>query len=308
AIKNHFSSTLGSLPIKAVTQVDVIQWIRYMQNKDNGRGEPLSAKTIANQHGLLSAAMRRAHNAGEIEINPCDGVDLPEDDRTEEVMRFMTVQESYDVVMAMPPRYRPFMAFLRATGARFGEATALLGSDFKLDDQQPIVRIEKAYKLDGAGRYYVGRPKTKKSRRTVSLPPSLVEYIRPSVEKAGKRGLVFVTSYGGQIRHSTFHEFWKKGLDDLKYPEDERPRIHDMRHTHASIMLAGKMDIYELSRRLGHESIQTTVDRYSHLLPDAHFRAAQIAEEAFGELPSPPTDREITTGKDADVVDVVEIA
>ena len=307
AIKSHFSSTLGSLPVKAVKQVDVIEWIRYMQSKDNGRGEPMSAKTIANHHGLLSAAMRRAHNAGEIEINPCAGVDLPEDDRIEEVMRFMTVQESYDVVMSMPPRYRPFMAFLRGTGARFGEATALLGSDFNLDADQPIVRIEKAYKIDGSGRHYVGRPKTKKSRRTVSLPPSLVEYIRPSVQKAGKRGLVFVTSYGGQIRHSTFFEFWKAGLDSLGYSENERPRIHDMRHTHASIMLANGMDIYELSRRLGHESIQTTVDRYSHLLPDAHFRAAKIAEQSFGSLPAPPTDKEIKSGKD-EIVDVEVIA
>lgn len=310
AIENHFSSTLGKLPIKAVTQVDVIQWIRYMQNKDNGRGEPLSAKTIANQHGLLSAAMRRAHNAGEIDINPCAGVDLPEDDRTEEVMRFMTVQESYDVVMAHPPRYRPFMAFLRATGARFSEATALRGEDFNLEASPPVVRIEKAHKLGGEGQTpYVGKPKTKKSRRTVSLPPSLVEYIRPHVEQAGPKGIVFVTSYGGRVRHSTFFEFWKKSLDDLGYPADERPRIHDMRHTHASIMLANRMDIYELSRRLGHESIQTTVDRYSHLMPDAHFRAAQIAEEAFGPLPHAPSLSEVTASSpSADIVDVDEIA
>lgn len=313
AIKKHFSSTLGKLPLKAVTQDDVIRWIRYMQNKDNGRGAPLSAKTIANHHGLLSAAMKRAHDTGEIELNPCNGIDLPEDDRAEDIMRFMTVQESLDVVMAHPPRYRQFMATLRATGARFSEVTALLGKDFHLDAPQPYVRINKAHKAGGEGRAsYVGRPKTKKSRRTVSLPPSLVEYIRPAVEKAGPEDLVFVTSYGKRIRHSTFFEFWKKALDSLGYPEDERPRIHDMRHTHASIMLNEGMDIYDLSRRLGHESIQTTVDRYSHLMPDAHFRAAKIAEQAFGALPAPPTEKEIKSGKDevleveaadADVVD-----
>lgn len=308
AIKNHFSSTLGKIPLKAVTQADVIRWIKYMQQKPGKDTEFMRAKTIANQHGLLSAAMKRAHDTGEIELNPCLGIDLPEDDDDiVEIMRFMTVQESYNVVMALPPRYRQFMAFLRATGARFGEATALKGGDFKLDASPPVVRIEKAYKLNGKGEYYVGRPKTKKSRRTVSLPPSLVEYLRPLVEKAGKKGLVFVTSYGGFIRHSTFWEFWDKALTKLKYPEDERPRIHDMRHTHASIMLAQKMDIYELSRRLGHESIQTTVDRYSHLLPDAHFRAAAIAESAFGSLPAPPTDKEIESGTDAETEDIIDV-
>src|SRR5690625_7029360 len=88
--------------------------------------------------------MKRAHDNGKIEINPCAGIDLPKDDVTEEVMRFMTVQESYDVVMAQPPRYRQFMATLRATGARFSEVTALTGGDFHLDAEQPYVRIDKA--------------------------------------------------------------------------------------------------------------------------------------------------------------------
>src|SRR5699024_1592652 len=158
-------------------------------------------------------------------------------------MRFMTVQESYEVVMAQPPRYRAFMAFLRGTGVRFGEATALLRKDFHLDAEQPYVRVEKAYKRGADNSFYVGPPKTKKERRNISLPPSLVEFIRPTVERAGRNDLVFVTSYRGPIRHSTFHQFWSKSLDDLGYPSDERPRIHDMRHTHASIMLAGGMDI-----------------------------------------------------------------
>lgn len=287
AIDNHFSGTLGKLPMKAVKQKDVILWVKYMQGKTY-QGQPLSAKTIANHHGLLSAAMKRAHDTGQIALNPCSGIDLPRDESTEEVMRFMTVDESLRVVLAHPERYRTLMAFLRGTGARFGEATALTARDFQLDVEQPVVRIEKAWKRGGDNRFYVGPPKTKKSRRTVSLPPSLVEYIRPSVERAGPRDLVFTTTYGGPIRHSTFHEFWKSALDSMDYPKDERPRIHDMRHTHASIMLAGGMGIYELSRRLGHESIQTTVDRYSHLQPDAHFRAAGIAEKSFGALPAPP--------------------
>lgn len=207
-------------------------------------------------------------------------VQLPED-----VMRFLTVKDSLAVVEAHPIRYRALVAFLRATGARFGEATALTGGDFDLGAEQPMVRITKAWKRGADNRFYVGRPKTKKSRRSISLPPSLVEYIRPNVENAGARGLVFTTSYGGPICHSTFHEFWVGALDSLDYPADERPRIHDLRHTHASIMLAGGMGIYELSRRLGHQSVTTTVDRYSHLMPDAHFRAAEIAERAFGKLP-----------------------
>lgn len=282
AIKNYFSERLGKLPVAAVEHEDVVLWVKYMQTKTY-KGAPLSAKTIANHHGLLSASMETAVRLKRRGDNPCRGVRLPRDESIKEKMHFMTAAESLAVVQAHPNRYQPLMAFLRGTGARFGEATALLGSDFHLDVQQPTVRIEKAWKRDAHDRFYIGPPKTPKSRRTISLPPSLVAIVRPSVEAAGAQGLVFTTSYGGPIRHSSFYEFWAASLDKLKYPEGagNRPRIHDMRHTHASLMLGAGMSPFELSRRLGHESIQTTVDRYSHLVPDAQFRAAEMAEKAL---------------------------
>lgn len=282
AIKNYFSGRLGKLPVAAVEHEDVVLWVKEMQ-RNTYKGKPLSAKTIANHHGLLSASMETAIRLKRRGDNPCKGVQLPLDESIREKMHFMTAAESLAVVQAHPARYQPLMAFLRGTGARFGEATALLGGDFHLDIKQPEVRIEKAWKRDANDRFYVGPPKTKKSRRTISLPPSLVAFIRPAVEAAGADGLVFVTSYGGPIRHSSFYEFWEAALDKLEYPKGggNRPRIHDMRHTHASLMLGGGLSPFELSRRLGHESIQTTVDRYSHLVPDAHFRAAEMAERAL---------------------------
>lgn len=281
AIKNHFSERLGKLPVSAVEHEDIVLWIKYMQGKTY-KGEPLSAKTIANHHGLLSASMETAVKLKRRGDNPCKGVQLPRDESIKEKMYFMTAAESLAVVQAHPVRYQPLMAFLRGTGARFGEATALYGRDFHLDVEQPTVRIEKAWKRDGEGRFYIGPPKTKKSRRTVSLSPSLVTFVRPAVEAAGPSGLVFTTSYGGPIRHSSFYEFWEAALTSLGYgASGERPRIHDMRHTHASLMLGAGMSPFELSRRLGHESIQTTIDRYSHLVPDAQFRAAVMAEKAL---------------------------
>jgi integrase len=62
---------------------------------------------------------------------------------------------------------------------------------------------------------------------------------------------------------------------------ERRPRIHDIRHSHASMMIAGGMNLYELANRLGHESIITTTKTYGHLVPDAHFRAAAMVETAL---------------------------
>lgn len=290
AIRNYFGGRLGKLPVAAVEHEDVVLWIKHMQGQEY-KGKPLSAKTIANHHGLLSASMETAVRLKRRTDNPCRGIKLPKDESTEEKMYFMTAQASLEIVKAHPARYQAFVSCLRATGARFGEVTAFFADDFSLDGPTPSVRVERAWKRDENDRFYLGPPKTKKSRRTISLPPSLVRDIRPLVESAKPGQHVFRTTYDGPIRHSTFWEFWDTALTSLKqekddvkvprYPKDDRPRIHDMRHTHASLMLAGGMSIYELSRRLGHESIQTTIDRYSHLVPDAHFRAIDIAERAL---------------------------
>jgi integrase len=145
AIKNHFGGRLGKLPVAAVEHEDIVLWVKYMQGKTY-KDKPLSAKTIANHHGLLSASMETAVRLRLRGDNPCKGVQLPRDESIKEKMHFMTAAESLAVVQAHPARYQPLMAFLRGTGARFGEATALLGRDFQLDVQQPTVRIEKAWK------------------------------------------------------------------------------------------------------------------------------------------------------------------
>lgn len=286
AVRDHFAGQFGHMPIKAVRHEDIVTWIRYMEAKPNLRNKKktLSAKSISNHHGLLSATMKTAIRLGLRDDNPCGGIALPKDDATEEKMHFMTREESSAIINEMPERYRPLLKALLATGMRWGEATALYAKDFKLDASPPTVRIERAWKSDRAGNFYIGPPKTKKSRRTISLPASLVTEIREHVEAARKSGtFVFLDDDGLQIRQNRFYNYWKRGLTRLGYPavEGERPRIHDFRHTHASMMLSGGFEIFKLSRRLGHESIQTTVDRYSHLTPDAHFEGAAIAEKAF---------------------------
>lgn len=275
AVVNHFSGDLGKIPVPAVEHIDVIRWVQMMTSKG------LSAKTIANHHGLLSGAMTSAVRSRIRTDNPCDGVRLPKATHTSDTMHILTPASARQIIEAHPERYRLFAECLLVTGARFGEATAFFPEDFSLDAPAPIVRVDRAWKRDERDRFYLGPPKTRKSRRSVSLPPKFVEKVRPLIESAPPGEPVFKTSYGGPIRHSTFWQFWDEALVSLNYPKAGRPRIHDLRHTHASLMLAGGMNIYELSRRLGHESIQTTIDRYSHLIPDAHFRAAEIAQQAL---------------------------
>lgn len=280
----HFNDNFGNMPVAEVTYSDVADWVNLMSAKTHN-GKPLSAKTIANHHGLLAASMETAIRLGRRTSNPCQGIRLPKSTATVSPMYVMTGNESLRVINANPERYQDFLHFLRGSGSRFSEATALLGTDFTFRGSDCLVRIDKAWKLsgEGANNYYVGAPKTKKSRRTISLAPSLAEMLRDRAHEAGS-GLMFTSSYGNQIRHSSFFQFWTQALDGLGYHKGVgvRPRIHDLRHTHASMMLAAGLSMYELSRRLGHSSIQITVDIYSHLTEDAHSRGADAAARAFG--------------------------
>lgn len=290
-IANHFSEHLGPRKVAAVEYEDIVAWIKYMQ------GKGLGAKTIANQHGFLSATMTTAVRKRLRADNPCKGVKLPKSNATEEVMRFITQDEWRAIIKNMDPHFVPFFQLLIGTGLRFGEATALRASDFDLNGPTPTVQVIRAWKSDDQGGYYIGPPKTKKSKRTVSLAPSTVDAIRARVEAAGK-GYVFTLKRGGVMRsNSTFNRAWRPALlaagyepwESVKKPGN-MPRIHDTRHSHASWMLQAGMEIFALSRRLGHESITTTSDRYSHLMPQAHFTGAAVAARALEVLDLPTLD------------------
>lgn len=278
-VENHFKE-LGRRKVAEIKHPDIVRWIKGMQAKE-WRGEPTSAKTIANKHGLLSAAMTTAVRMGYRTDNPCKGVKLPKSTATDDKIRFIDKGQWSVIVSCMDAHFVPFFQLLVGTGLRFGEATALTAKDFKLDAPTPTVRVTKAWKEDGAGGYYIGPPKTRRSVRTVSLAPSTVDAVRGAVEAAGE-GYVFTLKQGGIMRSgSTHNRAWGPALEAAGIPKSERPRIHDVRHSHASWMIAAGMEIFALSRRLGHESITTTMDRYSHLLPDAHFVGANIAQKAL---------------------------
>lgn len=280
AVRNHFSDDFGYLKVGRVAHADVVRWIKYMQAKPGRGDKPMSAKTIANHHGFLSAAFNTAIRLGYRDDNPCKGVRLPKSQATKDHMVLIDRPLWAKLIAATPKHYKPFFQFMVGTGLRFGEATALTPADFDLDAPTPTVRVSKAWKEDESGGRYIGPPKTPRSRRTVSLAPSTVDAVRPLVAAAGD-GLVFTALGGGQLLSSNAHKVWGPVTVAAGISRAHRPTLHDLRHTHASWMIAAGMEIFALSRRLGHESITTTMDRYSHLLPDAHFVGASIAQKAL---------------------------
>lgn len=250
--------------------------IRLAVNELEGR---YSRKSLENQRGLLAGVLSRAVEKGYLAKNPVKGVRLPRGQESERVeMRILTPAEFVDVESRMPAHYRPLLRFMWGTGCRWGEAIALTVADVQL----PYVHIRRAKKWSPDGDRRTAAPKTKKSNRRILIPEELHPELARLTRGREPGDLVFTAHRGGEVLHRTFwSRYWIPAVKHLR----PRPRIHDLRHSHASHLLGRGIPIHVVQARLGHESIQTTVDTYSHLLPDAQAAAASAASLAFDQLP-----------------------
>lgn len=303
----HIAPVMGDLPIDAVQREMIADWV----NAQSEAG--VAAKTIKNRHGFLSAMFQDAvdDDRAPLTRNPCAKTNLPESEQQE--MVFLSADEFTAFLAYIPVRYQPIVYLLAATGLRWGEATALRAGDFDL--VRGNVRVSRAWKSSTAKGWYIGPPKTKKSKRTISMPADLVDVVRPLVESS--KEYVFTNAHGAPLRQSNFfNEVWEParrlanalppfemsklnktkkwvprtgGIWDRKPAEKamgKLPRVHDLRHSHASWLLEAGVGIDVVQRRLGHESIKTTVDLYGHISAERLFSAGEaIGDVLAGSMP-----------------------
>ena len=309
-MRESISAAIGDLPITMVTADHVAAWVNKQAQEPrvlkNGKtAGPYSAKTIKNRHGFLSAMFQHAQDRGVIPRNPCAGTRMPNTERQE--MTFLSPDEFTTLLEYIPERHKPLVQTLGATGMRWGEVTALRHSDFDLDAQ--TVRISRAWKSSAERGWYVGAPKTKRSKRTISLPDGIIPVLRDVVRTGSE--YVFLNKSGQPIRQQNFYEaVWnparrlanglpaydatRKGKswegprtggvwdrEPAEAPIGKMPRIHDLRHSHASWLISRGAPMTLIQRRMGHESIQTTSDTYGHLSPEDMIVAARMVDQAM---------------------------
>lgn len=263
---------LGTVPANRVTKDDVSRAVNVL-------GQTYSHKSLENQRGLLAAVLGRAVEQGYLTKNPAKGIRLPRTGETERVeMVVLTGADFLGIIDRLPEHWRPLVWFLGGTGCRWGEAVALQVGDVRL----PNVHIRRALNWSPDNNRTVGPTKTRRSNRTVTLPNEVIELMPALLAGKAKTDLVFTAPKGGPVLHRTFwSRVWLPAVRHL----EPRPRIHDLRHSHASWLLAAGEPANVVQARLGHESIKTTVDTYGKLMPDAQQRAAHAASLVFRANP-----------------------
>lgn len=245
---------IGSQLARDLQPADVAAWITRLELKG------MSGKTISHRRGLLSSAyLKTGIPAGHATANPASGIRVAHG--TTEKM-YLTREEFAQLLAATPAHYQPLVLTLAATGLRIDEALALQIRD--LDPETHSLRVERAWKYTNGDGHRLGPPKSRMSVRTVALPAVTIKALKPLAKGRHPRDWLFTTPNGLVIRRGIFRrDAWLKAV--AGFPEGARPRIHDLRHTHASWAIQAGVPLPVLQRQLGHESIQTTVATYGHL-------------------------------------------
>ncbi|WP_327429465.1 tyrosine-type recombinase/integrase [Streptomyces sp. NBC_01236] len=252
----------GDWQVGAVQWADVSEWVTELCNTPGAAGRPLSPSRIKKAYYVLSSVMKHAVKTHRISASPAHDHDLPRSDDDDDHV-YLT-HEQLETLAEQAGRYQTFIRTLGYTGIRWGEAIAIKVGRTQLDDRR--IRILQAYS-DIDGHLELG-PVKNHEKRSVPLPRSFAEELRPLVAGRGRDELVFTAPEGGPMRYPNFRrrDFDKAvtgaGLADLGVTP------HKLRHTAASLAIAAGADVKVVQTMLGHKSAAMTLDVYGHLWPD----------------------------------------
>lgn len=151
--------------------------------------------------------------------------------------------------------------------------------DLTLYATPPTIRITRAVKRDDESRYYVGSTKTAAGRRTITITRELADEIREHVADMRPTGRVLSSPEGSLLNSGHARaRVWIRAISAAGI--GLQPYIQDLRHTHASWLIASGVDVLTVKKCLAHESITTTVDTYSHVMSAQQ----QAAADAIGRM------------------------
>lgn len=244
-IQKHF--LLYDMPIENISKPMLIEWRNGLEHSG------LATRTINRGIGYVRSTFTYANTIYNVPNNGAviRPYKLKKEDKQE--MQTWTPEEFNRFIDAVPEGfYRAFFTFLYWTGCRRGEAMALYKEDFIGDK----VNIHRQIKHFSNGFYEL---KTGTSERVISIDKKTYEYLKPYIYSA----CPFV--FGGE-RSLPITNIQRELERGIKESGVKKIRLHDLRHSHASFLIAAGVPIIAVSKRLGHSSINITLDTYAHLL------------------------------------------
>ena len=262
--------------LRDIGRQDVQQWVADRFKRQ------LGWQTVRNAWTLLSGILERAVEYGYLSTNPARGVKFPEKE-LKEAPALITGEDFMKLLEHLDEPYRTMVKLIAVTGMRIGELLAVRWRSLDLDIGTLSVR-ESVYE----GRFQ--SPKTQKSRRTIPLGPQSILWLREHRLRATRTAsddLLFGNRNGRPLRES-------KLLRNILQPAAEaaglgRVTWHQFRHIHSSLLNDLRVPVKIAQEQLGHSSISTTLNIYTHVVDASHRKAIEALEgELFPCVPKLP--------------------
>lgn len=251
--RTHLKPAFGTVALRDITPLRVKAFVADLATRR-------SAVTVGHAHALLSSILGDAVTEGLLLANPCTRTRLPKPAPRKAV--FLTSDQIGDLADAVDPQYRALILTAAGTGMRWGELAGLGRSS--LDLLHGRLYVDRTLEQVN-GTLTFGQPKSRTSRRVVTLSPRLVTLLDSHLE-GSRTDLVFTSPHGDPLsRHNFNNRVWQPAVTQVGLAP--RPRFHDLRHSHVALLIAAGVPVKAIQERLGHASIVMTMDRYGHLLP-----------------------------------------
>jgi len=277
ALREHLIPYFGRRRLDQITVDDVASFIAHMRRKG------LRGSTTLTALRPLSRILAHAARRGAIPVNPCSQLERGERPKLDDQRpkRILNLEEMQAVIASADgERYRCLLQLLLTGGLRIGEALGLAVCD--LDRTHSLIRVE----------YQLGRDgdrtplKTEESRRAIDIPPQLTRRLVTIVAERGALfdpdALVFASRSGSGLERKVAREALKRAVKAAGIAAPE-PCLHDLRHSHASMLIALDVPLVDVQRRLGHRKPDTTLRVYAHQWKEREARRSQIGQQ-LGQL------------------------
>ena len=254
-LQTHILPFFGSKPINEIKASDVRRWQAKLMSSPNNYSQTYLKKINTELNCIINYAKRFY----DLNTNPCGKAGTIGKAKAEE-MDYWTYDEYIAFREGVKDKPLSYICFevLYWTGMREGELLALSPTDIDFDNK--LISINRTYQRIG-GKDVFTSPKTRKSKRKIPIPDFLCQELSDYIQSrymldADERLFPVTKSY---LSHEMIRGCKNTGVKKI--------RIHDIRHSHASLLINQGCDALVLADRLGHEKVSTTLNTYSHLFP-----------------------------------------
>lgn len=288
---SYIIPAIGRMPAAKLTPEQINGFYRKLLGTTGKRSKrPISARTVALTHRVLSMALDWGVRQRIVAHNPANAATAPKSRRAEiHVPDSESTSAILEYLQAHSPWAVPIVAFAVRTGMRRGEIIGLQWRDVDLESTNPTVSVRRSIVFLANGQMSVGAPKTDSGKRNVFLDAATVSLLRDRrtemVRMASLRGEsvkgsdhVFGDLDGRPLRSSSLSRAFRRAAQAVGSPVTA---FHSLRHLHATELLKVGVHPRIVQDRLGHGDITVTLNTYSHVEPGLQARAAEAFDNAF---------------------------